>query len=106
MADTTFEEIMTVELVPHDVRVPRQSIVGPTEEVISYDQYQVFVKSALIDGRESRIHVGYIGKQKGANFCHVNALKIYFFGEQRKWIAEKAKELHGHASPEPWIDPQ
>lgn len=105
MADD-YSQLMSVKIEPH-VAVNRvMTPVGPVDDQVEFDQYQVFVEGERIASfnlGNPKLMVGIIGKQPGANFCPIAPFYKFVAG-QRKWIAEQAKKLHGKASPEPFVE--
>ena len=100
MADD-FSKTLTVSLEPHDIPQKVDTPFGIVDGFISFNQFRVLVECSLPEYAGKQVHVGYLGKQDGANFCALPLL-YKFYGPQRDWIAEQAKKLHGKASTEPW----
>ena len=97
-----FGDPAAVELVEHVVM--ETSPTGPTP--VRLNQYQVYLHCAgLLSTRPgvSRLQVGFIGTQDGANFCPILAF-YECSGPQQEWIVSEAKRLHGRAAAAPPAD--
>jgi len=105
MADD-YSKIMAVAIEPHNVVQRVNTPAGPADETIEFNQFRVVVtgeKVAAANAGNPKLHVGYIGKQVDANFCPLPMFYKFVKGQQ-DWIADQAKQLHGKASPEPFVD--
>ncbi len=97
---------MEVRLEPHREMDDKSPIPG----MLEHAQSRVYVycegfKTTRHKFRndEGRLQVGWIGTQKGANFCPINAF-YEFTNLQKEWMANEAKRQHGHASDKPHVE--